>query len=87
MKTINDLKEFVGNEGKLFSVTFLKKDYTVRTMVVRFGVKKYVTGTGMKYNPESRNNVVVFSMHDDDYRTFSFDRLLKVKANGKTVIL
>jgi hypothetical protein len=56
-------------------------------MVVRFGVKKYVTGTGMKYNPESRNNVVVFSMHDDAYRTFSFDRLLKVKAHGKTVIL
>ena len=56
-------------------------------MVVRFGVSKYRSGTGLKYNPEARGNLIVFSMQDDGYRTFNFDRLLKVKAHGQTIIL
>jgi hypothetical protein len=87
IKTIQDFKTFVGNEGKLFSIKFLKDDYSERTMVARFGVRKYRSGTGMKYDAEARGNLVVFSMQDDGYRTFKFDRLLKVKANGQTIIL
>jgi hypothetical protein len=87
IKTIQDFKNFVGDEGKLFSIKFLKDDYSERTMVARFGVRKYRSGTGMKYDPEARGNLVVFSMQDDGYRTFKFDRLLKVKAHGQTIIL
>ena len=87
IKTIQDFKDFVGDEGKLFSIKFLKDDYTVRIMVARFGVRKYQSGSGLKYNAEARGNIIVFSMQDDGYRTFKFDRLLKVKAHGKTVIL
>lgn len=82
IKTVEDFKKFVGNDGKFFSVKFLKKDWSERSMVCRLGVKKGLTGRGMGYNPESLNNIVVFSVSDNGYRTINIDRLLRVKANG-----
>ena len=87
IKTVQDFKDFVGNEGKLFSVKFLKKDFSERTMVCRLGVRKNLNGKGMKYNPTAINNIVVFSMKDNDYRQFNINRLLKVKAYGTELIL
>jgi hypothetical protein len=85
IKTVQQFKEFVGDNGKLFSVTFTKKDGTTRSMVARLGVKSQLKGKGMLYSPESRNNVVVFSMKDRAYRTINVDRLIKVKAFGEVV--
>ena len=87
IKTVDDFKKFVGNDGKFFSVKFLKKDWSERTMVARLGVKCYTSGGQLKYNPEDRNNIVVFSTKDKGYRTISIDRLISVKANGKKIIL
>jgi hypothetical protein len=87
MKTIKELKDFVGDKGRLFSVSFIKSDNTIRNMVVRFGVRKYTSGRGLSYNPFKKNNVIVFSMQDDAFRTFKMDRLLSVKANGKKVVI
>ena len=85
IKTAQQFKEFVGDNGKLFSVTFTKKDGTVRSLVARLGVKSQLTGRGLLYTPESRNNVIVFSMKDRAYRTINVDRLLRVKAFGEVV--
>ena len=85
IKTVEQFKNFVGNNGRLFSVTFIKKDGSERKMVARLGVKSYLTGGGAKYNAEERNNLVVFSMGDNGYRTISIDSLLKVKANGQVI--
>lgn len=85
IKTVDDFKEFVGNEGKLFSVKFLKSDYSERTMVARLGVRSYSKGGKPNYDTKSRNNIVVFSMDDMGYRTINIDRLLKVKAYGNTL--
>ena len=38
------LKLIESTNGKMFSVTFTKKDGTLRDMVCRMGVKKYVNG-------------------------------------------
>ena len=85
IKTAQQFKEFVGNNGKLFSVTFTKKDGTIRTMVARLGVTSQLRGKGMLYDPETRNNVVVFSMKDRAYRTINVDRLIRVKAFGEVI--
>lgn len=87
MKTVEDFKKFVGNDGKFFSVKFLKKDWSERKMVARLGVRKNLNGKGLSYKPESINNIVVFSIDDNAYRTICIDRLLKVKANGVTLTL
>lgn len=80
IKTVEDFKQFVGNNGRLFSVTFKKLDGSERNMVARLDVKKYLKGGSTLYNPASRNNIIVFSMQDGAYRTINIDRLLRVKA-------
>lgn len=85
IKTVEDFEKFVGNEGKLFSVTFTKLDGSKRKMVARLDVKKYLKNGKLLYNPRSRNNIIVFSMQDGDYRTINIDRLLKVKAYNTTI--
>lgn len=87
MKTVEDFKKFVGNDGKFFSVKFLKKDWSERKMVARLGVRKNLNGKGLSYHPESVNNIVVFSIDDNAYRTICIDRLLSVKANGVSLTL
>jgi len=85
IKTVEQFRNFVGNNGRLFSVTFIKDNGAERKMVARLGVHKYTKGKGMLYNAEERNNIVVFSMKDKGYRTINIDRLLKVKAFGVTL--
>jgi len=85
IKTTQEFREFVGNEGKLFSIVFKKKDGSIRRMVARLGVKQNLTGRGLLYNADARNNIVLFSMKDQAYRTINVDRLLRVKAFGEVV--
>tara|TARA_R110000868_G_scaffold144788_2_gene364207 strand:+ start:39 stop:314 length:276 start_codon:yes stop_codon:yes gene_type:complete len=85
IKTSQQFKEFVGSTGKLFSVTFVKKDGKTRNMVARLGVTSYLTGSRSRYDAATRNNVIVFSMRDHAYRTICIDRLLKVKAFGELI--
>lgn len=82
MNTVENIKKFIGNEGKLFSVTFIKKDGSERKMVARLGVTKYLNGRGMLYTPADRNMLVVFSTADKAYRTINISTLKKIKANG-----
>lgn len=88
MKTINttqQFREFVGDNGRLFSVTFRKSDGSIRKMVARLNVTSYLTGGGARYNAAEHNNIVVFSMRDKAYRTIKIDNLLSVKANGELI--
>ena len=45
--SLNELQDMVINSnGKLFGVSFIKKDGSPRDMVCRLGVKSYIKGTG-----------------------------------------
>jgi putative ribosome biogenesis GTPase RsgA len=87
IKTVQDFKNFVGSNGKFFSVTFKKENGDTRKMVARLGVHKYTSGRGMLYNAEAVNNIIVFSTKDNGYRTIKIDRLLSVKANKQIITL
>ena len=60
----NQLMEVIikGTRGKIFSATFIKKDGTLRKMTARLGVRKGVTGAGLKFDPRERSHVVVSEM-------------------------
>ena len=45
--------------GRIFSVTFLKSNGDLREMTCRLGVRKGVTGAGLKFDPASRGLRVV----------------------------
>ena len=47
--------------GQLFSVTFTKRtNGEERTIVGRTGVRKGVSGTGMRYNPAERDLITIW---------------------------
>lgn len=73
------LKKFVSN-GKIFSVTFIKKNGEERVMLARTGVAKHLVG-GKRTN-NNPNHLIVWSFGDRSYRTINIDTITKLKANG-----
>ena len=63
------------NSNRIFRIDFTKKDNTFRIMICRGGVKKGVTGKGLKYNPKDYNNRIVFDMQKDAFRTIPLERV------------
>ena len=73
-----------GTNGKIFAVTFIKKTTgESRRMVARTGVKKFVTGEGMKYNPIEKKLLTVFDMQKKEYRMVNLSTLRSIKIAGK----
>lgn len=72
--------------GKIFSVQFVKKDGTIRSMTCRREVHKYANGgtAGYSSNP---NNVGVYEFCErqgkEAYRCFNAENVLAMKVNGK----
>jgi hypothetical protein len=54
---IRDLKN-----GSIYSVKFVKKDGSIRTMNTIKGTSKGVKGVGMSFSPESRNLIPVYDL-------------------------
>ena len=73
--------------GRIFNVTFTKANGEVRRMNSRLGVKKNLKGTGLKYDAQSRGNLIVYSMSDKGYRTVKLGSILTIKCNGNVYTL
>jgi hypothetical protein len=73
--------------GRIFNVTFTKINGEVRRMNARLGVKKNLKGTGLKYDAQSRGNLIVYSMSDKGYRTVKLGSILRIKCNGEVYTL
>lgn len=84
--------EFAGRDGKIFTVTFIKKDGSVREMNARTGVKAYSQG-GVR---STAGNPNIFGLYDmalrkeltkDEarkaYRSLDLNRVTKV--NGRNI--
>ena len=66
--------------GKIFSVTFVKKDGSLRKMTARLGVKKDLKGVGLSFDPASKQLVVVFDMHKRAYRMINLQTIISFKG-------
>jgi hypothetical protein len=86
--TAKIIKQIIGNKGRIFNVTFTKKDGSTRSFNARLGVHSYAskTGGGRKYDPSDYNMIGVFSLDDLGYRTVSVDNLIRLKANGLEIV-
>ena len=79
IETPQRLKRFVSN-GRIFSVTFIKKNGEERTMLARTGVTKHLKGGTRRNN--NIDHLIVWSMQDKAYRTINLSTVTKLKANG-----
>lgn len=80
--TVQKLIELTKN-GNIFSVQFVKKDGTLRYMVCRLGVKKYLKGGELKFDAKSRGLLPVFDMQKQAYRMINTNTLVSAKINGE----
>lgn len=66
--------------GRFFSCEFLKKDGSKRAMVARVGVRKFVTGEGLKFDPASRGLAVAWDAQKQSYRMINLNTLLSLRC-------
>jgi hypothetical protein len=82
-----DIQEFKNEvKGNFFRACFVKKDGTIREITARFGVKKYLKGGELGYNPEERGYIVVFDVDKKEYRTINTKKLIYLRYNGREVV-
>ena len=73
--------------GKFFTVTFIKKDGTERTMNARLGVKVYLRGGQLEYDAEEKGLIPVYDVKTKGYRMVNVSTItnLKIGKNEYTV--
>lgn len=81
--TTEQAKQLVKDtKGKFFTVTFIKKDGTERVMNARLGVKAYLKGGELPYNPDEKGLIPVYDMKNSGYRMVNVDTIKKLKIGN-----
>ena len=70
--------------GRIFRAKFVKKDGSLREMVCRHAVRKYVKGVGRNFDPKDYELVGVFDMQKDAHRMINIKTLQALTINGTT---
>ena len=65
-------------KGKYFTVSFTKKDGTNRVMNARLGVKIYLKGGTLPYNPDEKGLIPVFDAKIKGYRMININTINKL---------
>ena len=69
---------------KIFTVTFEKKDGSIRKMNAMRGVRKGVKGVGHSFSPSEKNLLTVYDMQIREFRFVNLNNVISFKANRKT---
>jgi hypothetical protein len=78
------IKMIKDTKGKFFTVTFIKRtDGSVRVMNARLGVKAYLKGGVLPYDPATKNLIPVFDIPKKEYRMINLDTITKLKIGSK----
>ena len=73
-----------GSKGKVFGVTFIKRtNGKERTMNARLGVKKGVTGEGLKFDPKQYALIPVYEMPTQQFRMVHLEGLTSLNLEGE----
>jgi hypothetical protein len=73
--------------GTFFSVSFIKRsDGSFRKMHCRKGVKKYITGEGLKYNPSEQGLLPVWEVNKG-YKMIPLSNVTSFNAHGAEFVV
>lgn len=82
------IQKIKDTKGAFFTVTFVKRtDGTTRTMNARFGVKKYLKGGELPYDPIEKGLLPVFDMQKNAYRMINTDTLIGANIGNQQYIV
>jgi len=68
------------SNGKMLTVSFIKKDGSLRVLNGRLGVTKYIKGSTL--NKNSNDYITVYDVQNKGYRSVSRDTIVAVRCNG-----
>jgi hypothetical protein len=70
-------------KGRMFTVTFIKKSNgEKRTMNARLGVKAYLRGGVLPYDPNTKGLIPVYDVQTKDYRMINIQGIVNLKTGG-----
>jgi len=75
---MNHIEKILNSKGKIFTVTFTKKDGTTRVMNCRLGVTKHLKGGESTLNPNEY--ITVYDMQNKGYRAINRQTIIDVKG-------
>lgn len=78
MKTLDSILE--ATDGKFVSVSFIKKDGTLRKLVGRLGVVKHLKGGQCTLN--RKQYVIIYDVQNEGYRAVNRDTIQSVTVDG-----
>lgn len=85
---VETAKELIFNtKGKFFTVTFIKKDGSERVMNARLGVKKYLRGGELKFNPAEMGLIPVYDMGAKGYRMVNTNTIKNLKIGKNEYVI
>ena len=74
-------------QGRIFGCYFTKKDGTMRSMVARRGVRKYLAGGDLPYDARQKLILPVFDMQARAYRSVNLASLVSIEIGGETFLV
>jgi len=70
-------------KGRIFCALFTKRTTgELRQMVCRLGVKSYLKGGELNYDPHKKRLIIVFDMNINEYRAINLDALHTISIGG-----
>lgn len=78
---INNILGLLGN--KFFTITFVKKDLSIRTINGRLKVTKYLKGGNCTLDKEKF--LIVYSLKDKGYRAINKETILNIKMDNMII--
>ena len=78
---INNIVGLLGN--KFFTITFIKKDLSLRTINGRLKVTKYLKGGNCTLDKEKF--LIVYSLKDKGYRAINKETILNIKMDNMVI--
>lgn len=81
-----ELVDKAGENGRVFGVSFVKKDGSLREMTCRLGVTKHLHG-GEDSTSHIPKYINVFDMNKEAYRKINAETLKEIRFGGETYML
>lgn len=72
------------SNGKIISITFIKKDGTERTLVGRLGVTKHLKGGESKL--DAAKYITIFDTQNGGYRAINRETIKSVRFGGEEFV-
>ena len=73
---MNKVDRILNSNGKIFTVTFVKKDGTIRVLNGRLGVTKHLKGGNCTLDKDKF--IIVYDLKSEGYRAIDKDAILEV---------